>query len=550
VLFTLTLALGLTSAAAEAPACRAPAPGMRCVPGGKIAVAQGAARRVVHVAPFFVDERPLSKAELAQCRAAGACEEEAPGKVQPPARAEESPATMPWTVAEAACAYFGKRLPSEAEWQAAFEGAPQGEALPEWTHTWEAPAGACDKPLALLEEASRLEAVPPALCGSQDPLDPCDGAFPCGTLTRKIMKARASPRARTAAGWGGPRTAASRCVTARPFLTRFPSTSTTVKRPRPPTPKAPSAEEVATFGAITEDELDTPLCEKVGRSFVDCRDPRSYLKTNEPLQQVVAPYIENLGGGYTGVGADQNYTFVALARAQWAWIFDYDPNVVTWHRILRAFILEAPTRSDFVELFRADNVEKGVRILKSAAANARDGRVLEHLYRSSAKKMLPHYEEERTSPARAFTWLGTDESYATIRALYAQGRMRAFRGNMLDVHTMRGIAAAARKLGVPIRVYYPSNAPEFWIFTDAYRENVRALPFDDTSVVVQTISSMKSGFGQEGYWHYNVQHGLEHQRLLGLGGYTRLRQLFFHRTKTDSGELTLSGMPSTPAAGP
>jgi hypothetical protein len=97
-----------------------------------------------------------------------------------------------------------------------------------------------------------------------------------------------------------------------------------------------------------------------------------------------------------------------------------------------------------------------------------------------------------------------------------------------------------------MRIYYPSNAPEFWLFNDAYRANVAALPFDAQSIVVQTLSSVKSGFGQTGYWHYDIQHGLDHQRQLALPGFTRARQLFVFRTKTDSGELTTAGLPADP----
>lgn len=82
-------------------------------------------------------------------------------------------------------------------------------------------------------------------------------------------------------------------------------------------------------------------------------------------------------------------------------------------------------------------------------------------------------------------------------------------------------------------------------FTDAYRANVAGLPFDDTSIVLQTISSIKTHFGQTGYWHYNVQHGLDHQRVLALPGYSRARQLFVDgRVKTDTGELTITALPS------
>jgi hypothetical protein len=279
------------------------------------------------------------------------------------------------------------------------------------------------------------------------------------------------------------------------------------------------------------------LCEEAGRSFANCRDPRSYLKSNEPRLDVVVPYLQNMGGGYTGVGSDQNYTFVAQARSRWAWLFDYDPNVVNWHKVLRAFVLKSATRAELIEWFDGKKLKEGAQVLRDAG----EGKDIVTLYLSSGARMKSEYV---TQSKRTYSWLGNDESYAYIRAMYQQGRMKAFKGNMLDTGAMVSIGDAARALATPMRIYYPSNAPEFWLFTEQYRRNVAGLPFDDQSIVVQTISSWKTGYDQKGYWHYNVQLGKDHQRLMALPGYQRLRQLFYHRTRTDTGELTTTALPS------
>jgi hypothetical protein len=543
----LTLSLFFTVAntiVVAEPACPPGPGGTSCITAGKRSVGDGAQKRDVDLATFFIDDRPATVAELKACIDEGSCAgAAATGK-------PDAPAQMTWAVAERYCAYAGKRLPSEAEWEVAQATKPSTSTL-EWTRSWLIPKdaeAACKKPAAVLDAYTHPQGWAPAMCGSVDVLDACDGAFFCGALTQKIGKNATKPFARTGVGWGGTKTGTVRCASSTTYLTRFPSIFTTEKRPALGVPKEPSKEQKAMFLDVTEDTLDTPLCDKVGRSFVNCRDPRSYLKTNEPRQDVVLATIANLGGGYTGVGSDQNYTFVAWSRSRWAWIFDYDPNVVNWHHVMRALILASPSRHDFVAAFEAKNLERSVKILEDAYAERADKKVLVNLFRSSAPQLRSNYERQANNKAWSFTWLGDDERYAYVRAMFQQGRMQAFKGNMLDVRTMRGIAAAAKRLGVPIRVYYPSNAPEFWPFTDAYRENVKALPFDDRSVVVQTISSVKTGFGQTGYWHYNVQYGREHQALLALPGYVRERQLLGNRIKTDSTELTLSGMPSDASA--
>ena len=65
-------------------------------------------------------------------------------------------------------------------------------------------------------------------------------------------------------------------------------------------------------------------------------------------------------------------------------------------------------------------------------------------------------------------------------------------GNLLDKQALSGIAESARKLGVPIRVLYTSNAEEYWHedgYADQFRENVRGMHFDDRSLIVRTLST-------------------------------------------------------------
>ena len=132
--------------------------------------------------------------------------------------------------------------------------------------------------------------------------------------------------------------------------------------------------------------------------------------------------------------------------------------------------------------------------------------------------------------------------------LYQQDRITILKGDMLAKNTMQGIGAAARALGVTIRVYYPSNAPEFWPHSAQYKNNVIALPFDERSVVLQTLSGVQPGFGQKkkGYWHYNAQAGLMQQDLMRRREVGSMRQLVTVRNKTDDPDFTVSGLQRAP----
>jgi len=64
-----------------------------------------------------------------------------------------------------------------------------------------------------------------------------------------------------------------------------------------------------------DDIFKVPLCTEGGGAKLHCREAFSYVTTNEPSQYVWAPFVKNLGGGYVGVGADQAYGLIALARS-------------------------------------------------------------------------------------------------------------------------------------------------------------------------------------------------------------------------------------------
>jgi hypothetical protein len=520
-----------TTKAPVDPCANAPA-GMACLPAGVAHIGEGGARTVT-LERTFIDTQPVTATDYAACVAFKAC---APLGKKP--KSNDEPVVLDWTRAERYCAFAGKRLPSEAEWEAAAQKGVFHDGATEWTNSWFVSEKRCQK----------TNPKPGAACGPTDPLEPCDGAFLlCSDLSQKVVKDPTKPTERLSVPLAGEgKKIGVRCATSSTYLTRYPSNWTTVARAKTADPTPPTAEQLATFNHITEDVLDTPTCPAEGRSFIGCRDPRSYVTTNEPRQQVLIPYVENMGGGYTGVASDQNYTFIALARSSWAWLFDYDPNVVRVHRVLRAMILDAPDRASLTDHFRPKAIAHGLELIEHEYSSDPDKAAYLQAYKAYAPTLLKSYEHQRTDPTQAYTWLGSDEHYGYIRLLTQQGRMRAFKGNMLDKNTMQGIGEAARKLGVVIHIYYPSNAAEFWNFTDQYRSNVRNLPFDDQSIVVQTISGigLKSGFNQRGYWHYNVMYGKHQQDLLQKQGITREKQLLYNRIKTDNDDLTLTGLPS------
>lgn len=541
------------------PCLDAPA-GMACIRGGPTAVGHADARdnppREVEISTFYLDRSEVTVGAFRGCVEADFCDP--PDHLPDAGDGDDDRAVKDVAYRDAYryCAWSGKRLPSEWEWEKAARVVPSelsglDGSVAEWTTSWTEPDwGDCGPS-----------------CEGTDPQGWCDGAHPCKGVRKKVVRGgskreefddealthrrRQSRRAHSDTGL--------RCAASSPRLTTFPPRQ--IATPYAPLglPDPPSDEDRAVAAGVAQDDIgDKPVCgEEVrvswpehlsrgGRSELTCRDPFSYVTTNERRTPTFRRYIENIGGGYLGVGSDQNYDFIALARSRWAWVLDYDPNVVRLHHVLRALILASETPEEFVDRFGEEQEDASLALLEETYADHPQKEKFKRFYVGRREKLLKHYrgslEPREEDPE--YGWLSHAGHYAYIRTLYQQGRLVPVAGDMLGTVTMRAVGDAAEGIGIPIRIYYATNAPTAWggAITDDYRANVRALPFDDQSVVLETFSRMEA-FHQKGYWHYAVMDGHLHQQRIGLAGYTKVEQLFWDRIPADDPDVTVCGLP-------
>ncbi|MBI4705763.1 MAG: formylglycine-generating enzyme family protein [Deltaproteobacteria bacterium] len=549
---------------ASAEGCDAPPLGMTCIPAGPGVVGDDALgpsarpRHVVEISTFYLDRAEVTNGQYEACVRAGRCP--ARGRLDAALAGPEQPAMgLSWEAAHDCCLWAGKRLPTEAEWEKAARGGNEqglhdmgGSAL-EWVQDWWSD---CYSGCGLGCGAG---------CTGRDPQGPCAGGPQCGSRSGRTLKGGSwrSPPEQARAAWRGSGLAVGlapaagvRCAASTPFLALWPPLQLSEAPPSPPVPEPPAPADLALFGDVPEDDdvLKIPNCHRIGDASLTCRDPHSYLVSNEPRQQLWQPFIANLGGGYVGIGADQDYSLIAVARSSWAWIFDYDPAVVRLHYVLRAIVLRAPTPRDFLAALAPEHAkETRAWVQRSLDADIAGGRLPEaerpatdlvYQWVGGPLRIIYARSAAPDPAAGGFGWLRVPEHYGYVRTMYEQGRICLRKGNLLTDRALPAIARAARRLGVVVRVLYTSNADDQWTLTRQYRDNLAALPFDRQSVVIRTIYPRNKPGRKVAPWDYTVHDGLDLQRRVVHEGWTWMHWFGAEGRRGEPSDLVTIALPA------
>lgn len=274
----------------------------------------------------------------------------------------------------------------------------------------------------------------------------------------------------------------------------------------------PALREPSAAPASDSSAAPTPIATLDTQALAAPRDEpphkvrRHYLWSNERRHDLFFADLRGLGGGYMGVGGDQNYTLAAAAEADVLWLVDLDPAVVHMHRLYAALLPLASEPRGLVALFdkkhRAD-VHAAVTAVYPDPDEARAVLEIYHAYRDLLHRHLQS-ELGRSHGARG-TWLSDPRKYQHMHKLAKDRRIVARLGDLTGPSTLVQIAEAARKAGVPIHTIYLSNAESWFKYGPAFRSNIAALPFDDRSVILRTVKSELLSYPSGDIWHYTIQ---------------------------------------------
>lgn len=290
-----------------------------------------------------------------------------------------------------------------------------------------------------------------------------------------------------------------------------------------PAPGPMSADLAAALAAVPQDEAAKKLL-GVNEKY----EGRSYMTGDEWHMQLFFEHIDGIGGAYMGVGSDQGYLLISWARPEIAFLTDYDPNVVNVHRIYKSFFSAAETPADFLALWGSAKEADALALLeKDWGSDAEHGPIVKKVYTAERSKVLYRLKalRSRLKEADVPSYLTSKEHYAYVRDLILAGRVRPMLGNLLDKNGLVGIGAFAKAQNIPVRVVYLSNAEEYWDYPDQFRQNMRALHFDERSLILRTLSTWSTNKD----YRYAVQPALHFVEWLFASGTRKVYNIVARR---------------------
>ena len=272
--------------------------------------------------------------------------------------------------------------------------------------------------------------------------------------------------------------------------------------------------------------------------------PHNYV-SSETSQLQVAPLLlerRRPGGAYIGVGAEQNFSYIALVEPEVAFIIDPRRSIVLLHLLYKAMFDEARTRSEFVSFMvgrpydasdepprnvhvedviaHVENLGRFPELRRTTLARltkristkygfkltASDRATLEEISKAffdhgldirfePEGKVDPGYVKFREQLAlrapngQELGFLGQDRAFRYVQRMQRENRIIVLVGDLAGEKALSGIAAYLKAAQIPLRTFYVSNheEPLFALKTwPKWVKNLDALSTDKHAVFIRT----------------------------------------------------------------
>ncbi len=250
---------------------------------------------------------------------------------------------------------------------------------------------------------------------------------------------------------------------------------------------------------------------------------RHYLVSDEWNLHLFHEHLQDRGGAYVGVGADQAYLFIGSMRAEIAWLTDYDPWIKWLHQAFHAFFEASPDAETFLTWWDKPRYKAARKLISERYAGSPDLKKVLFVFAQANWKVASRLKRLRRQLKKAGTrsYLTDPATYQHVKAIVEGGRIRPMVGDLTGAKALVAIGDASRKLGVPVRVLYLSNAENYWPYRANFRANILAQHFDERSLVIRTRATHKLN----GDYRYHGQSGPNFQLWMKQPWVRRVKQV-------------------------
>ncbi|MCB1177309.1 MAG: hypothetical protein KDK36_07000 [Leptospiraceae bacterium] len=279
-----------------------------------------------------------------------------------------------------------------------------------------------------------------------------------------------------------------------------------------------------------------------------------YPASNERRIDLFMPYIDGLGGGYIGVGTDQNLSFIAKAKSECVFLMDFDPEIVKVNRLHFLFFSKSSNYEEYRQLWDPKKKKEVKEKIKEwTGENSND--FLSAFDLGHKGGFIPNRLKAIDYMNKKFgliTFAQSPEQFNHLKNLIKNKRIQAIEGNLKGNISMKKIAEKAAQMNCPIRLMYTSNAEEYFNYPKEFRENILALPVDEKGYIIRTISVGTKGtygfpdgemFPDTYPFHYNMQKLQNLKKWMRLNSPLKVMTLLQARKKISKGFSEITKTP-------
>jgi hypothetical protein len=305
-----------------------------------------------------------------------------------------------------------------------------------------------------------------------------------------------------------------------------------------PVAKLPAKEQ-----AIFDSLKGAPLTKKYKRV-----DDQHYYKGNETRYDLWYKYIKDLGGAYVGVGPDQNYSFIGVAKSKLVVLMDYDIHVLSTHRMYMLLTKHATKPSQVYEWLKR-KYKKKVAKWADAEYSKEDARWVKIVHNGAGNFIRKHHyfrlRRAKRNPKVQY-WLSSQVIFDHWKKLVEANRIKLVLGDLRIGKTMTEIGDILKKLKIKTRVQYFSNAEEFWYYTPGFKKAAINMPYDNKTIILRSVVlDKKYSIGFK--FHYTIQYAKDFLEWMHWKGKALSKHIAkIHRIPLEN-TLYLSRLPGLPA---